>query len=460
MKNFILHLSIAFLCVVCSLSFQYCCFITPLDPAEVKHNISYLSSDLFKGRLPGTLENYQVVNIIKNYFKKQHLKPYNGNYLESFKVLYPKRIEGSPYLKVLDKNSFTIKQYKYGIDYKEDMLNFRGNKISFKKSNILLEKGNSFQIHKDNKYFIFYNPEDDDLNFRSSFMANSGQSMFIMIKKQTAHEIKKYIDMGYEISCFIPFENNQTSIYNIIGYIKGKDSNLPPLVLCAHFDHLGTDLSGKIYSGALDNASGTSFLLGLVKYINSLGKPDRNIIIASFNAEEFGCLGSKAFLQKYSEELKGGKVMNFDMIGSNKKIPLTIMGSKCDTKNTGFIREIANLCLRNKVEFKYVFENSSDHEYFRAYAIDAVTLSDEDMSKIHRPEDKPSYIGSQSIERCFKVTSDEIVKYAFQNNFFVLYCGRLFLLSAVGIILILKYTEKRSRMTSSKSGKNHYSSSS
>lgn len=170
--------------------FSILLFHNPLDPAEVKHNISYLSSDLFKGRLPGTLENYQVVNIIKNYFKKQHLKPYNGNYLESFKVLYPKRIEGSPYLKVLDKNSFTIKQYKYGIDYKEDMLNFRGNKISFKKSNILLEKGNSFQIHKDNKYFIFYNPEDDDLNFRSSFMANSGQSMFIMIKSRPPMKLK------------------------------------------------------------------------------------------------------------------------------------------------------------------------------------------------------------------------------------------------------------------------------
>ncbi|MCI1995672.1 MAG: M28 family metallopeptidase [Clostridium luticellarii] len=443
MKNFMLHLLLALLCLVCSLSFQYCYFITPLDSAQVKHNISYLSSDSFRGRLPGTLENYQAVTFIKNYFESQHLKPYKDSYLEKFSVLYPKRIEGTPYLRIMDQNGFIVKQYKYGTDYKEDMLNFRDNKISFKKSDILLEKGNAFQVHNGNKYFIFYNPEDDNLNFRSSFMANSSQSMYIMIQKQTARDIKKYIDSGYEVSCFIPFENKLTSIYNVIGYIKGKDPNLPPLVLSAHFDHLGTDLSGKVYRGSLDNASGTSFLLGLVKYINSLGKPDRNIIIASFNAEEFGCLGSKEFVQKYSKELKGGRVINFDMIGSNKKIPLTIMGGRWDTKNSGFIYEIADLCLENKVNFKYIFQNSSDHEYFRAYAIDAVTLSDEDMSKIHTPEDKEQYIDTASIDRCFNIVSKEIINYSFHNNFFVLYCGRLFILSSIGIILMLRSIGKR-----------------
>ena len=438
MKNFMLRLLFAVLCLTCSLSFQYCYLITPLDSAEVKHNISYLSSDSFKGRLPGTLENYEVVNFIKNYFQNQHLRPYKGNYLENFNVLYPKRIEGVPYLRVIDKNGFIVRQYKYGADYKEDMLNFKDNKISFKKSDILVERGNNFQIYQNGKYFVFYNPENDNLNFRSSFMANSSQSMYVMVKKQTAQDIKKYVDSGYEVSCFIPIENKLTSVYNIIGYIEGKNTNLPPLVLCAHFDHLGTDLSGKVYSGSLDNASGTSFLLGLVKYINSLGKPDRNIVIVSFNAEEFGCLGSKAFVQKYYNELKGCKVINFDMIGSDKKIPLTIMGSKWDTKKSSLVQEIANLCRKNNVEFKYTFENSSDHDYFRAYAIDAVTLSDEDMSKIHTPEDKNRYISTASISRCFSIVSDEILNYAFSNNFYVLYCRISFILSLLGILIILK----------------------
>ncbi|MEY7999274.1 M28 family metallopeptidase [Clostridium sp. Mt-5] len=444
MKNFILHLLLTVSCLICSLSFQYCYFITPLNSNEVKDNISYLSSDSFKGRLAGTLENYEAVNFIKNYFESQHLTPYKSNYLEGFNVLYPRRIAGTPYLRVLDKNGFIIKQYNYGVDYKEDMLNFKDNNISFKKADILMERGNNFQIHKDNKYFIFYNPEDDNLNFRSSFIANSSQNMYIMIKRQTAQDIKKYVDSGCEISCFIPFENKSTSIYNIIGYIKGKKPNLPPLVLSAHFDHLGTDLSGKVYSGSLDNASGTSFLLGLVKYINSLGRPDRNIIIASFNAEEFGCLGSKEFVQKYSNDLKGSKVINFDMIGSNKKIPLTIMGGKWDTKNSNFINEIANLCRKNKVDFKYTFENCSDHEYFRTYNIDAVTLSDEDMSKIHTPEDKDRYINTQSIDRCFNIVSKEIKNYAFKDNFYVLYCRNLFILSLISLLIISKLCISRS----------------
>ncbi len=45
-------------------------------------------------------------------------------------------------------------------------------------------------------------------------------------------------------------------------------------------------------------------MLELVKYIKSLGTPNRDIIFVSFNAEEFGCLGSKAFVDKYYSKIK------------------------------------------------------------------------------------------------------------------------------------------------------------
>ncbi|WP_446898330.1 M28 family metallopeptidase [Clostridium sp. LBM24168] len=435
MKRFILSLFITIFCLICSMSFQIYCSTKPLDYADIKNDITYLSSNDFNGRLPGTIENYEAVRFINDYFRSQNLKPYNNNYLESFNVIYPKRINGIPSLTVKDKNGFIIKQYKYGIDYKEDMLNFRNNNVSFNKKDTILWKGNSFQVQKGNAYFLFYNPQQDNLNFRSSFIANSPNSMYIMIKKQTSQQIKNYIDSGCEITCFIPFENKFTSIYNVIGYIAGKNTSLPPIILSAHFDHLGSDLSGTIYGGALDNASGTSFLLGLVKYINSLGKPDRNIIFAAFNAEEFGCLGSKDFVKKYKQNLKGSKVINLDMIGSNKDVPISIMGGRWDNKDVNFIKEIAALCSKNNESFKYSFENASDHEYFRAYGIDAITLSDADMSRIHTPMDKSYYIGTKSIERCFNIVSKEINKYAFSSNPYFIYYKSFFLLSLAGITI-------------------------
>lgn len=446
-KKFIFSVFIVTLCLICSLSFDNCVFIKPVNPNEVKSTINYLSSNEFNGRLAGTIENYETVKFIKNYFEIQGLKSYsNNNYLDGFNVLYPKKIDGTPTLIVKDKNGFIVKYYKYGVDYKEDMLNFKNNNISFKKNNIIVWRGNNFQVQKGNNYFLFYTPKDDKLNFRSSFIANSPHSMYIMIKKRTSQELKQYIDSGYEVNCFIPFENKLTSIYNVLGYIEGKNPNLPPLILSAHFDHVGSDLSGKVYNGALDNASGTSLMLELIKYINSMGKPDRNIIFAAFNAEEFGCLGSKDFVKKYKQNLKGSKVLNFDMIGSNRNVPISIMGGKWDNKNLNFIKEISNLCRKNNTDFKYEFENASDHEYFRAYGIDALTLSDADMSKIHTPMDKSSYISTKSINRCFKIISGEINKYGFHSNPLLIYYKSLFIISLTGMITTsIIYTKNNRR---------------
>jgi Zn-dependent M28 family amino/carboxypeptidase len=212
--------------------------------------------------------------------------------------------------------------------------------------------------------------------------------------------------------------------------------------LSAHFDHIGTDLSGNVYSGALDNASGTAFILEMSKYIKSLGKPERSIIFAAFNAEEFGCLGSKAFVDKYINSLKGGKVLNFDMIGTNNAVPLYIMGGRKDTQNSPLIKETSDICSENKINFNYLFEDASDHEYFRKQDIDAITLSDSDTTRIHTPDDKASFISSNNIDRCFKVASTEVIKYGFRYNFLLLYYKQIFFISLVGVVICYKLQKR------------------
>jgi hypothetical protein len=125
-----------------------------------------------------------------------------------------------------------------------------------------------------------------------------------------------------------------------------------------------------VYNGALDNASGIAFMLEFSKYIKSLGTPERTIIFIGFNAEEFGCLGSEHFAIKYASQLKGAKVYNFDMIGSSA-VPLTIMGGKGDNDKTEFLRSVMSTCIKEKVDYNFIFEDSSDHEAFRKNNIDA-----------------------------------------------------------------------------------------
>ena len=429
----------SFFLILCLLLFFYSSHIYytlyKFNPTNVYQNIKYISSDQFKGRLPGTLQNAEIATYINSEFKNNGLKPYKGSEIQKFKVLYPKKINGSPYLKVLDSHGKVVKNFVYNVDFKEDMINFKSNNLTFGKSNVNVIKEGYFQVNTTNGPFIFFVPRANDLSFRSSFMYDSDYNMYIMITKETLTAIKDLIDKNCTVDCFIPYEVSETSVNNVMGYLEGRDTSTPPIIVSAHFDHLGTDLSGTIYSGALDNASGLSFMLEMSKYLASLGKPDRSILFLGFNAEEFGCLGSNAFITEYKNDIQNSKVFNFDMIGSNNAVPLCIMGGKKDTDKTPFIKSVSSTCKTEKIFFNYLFEDASDHEGFRKENIDAITFCDNDMTRIHTPKDTAEYISLDSIERCYDVAAKEIVKYTFKNNFIIIYYKEVTVIS-ISLILI------------------------
>ena len=80
------------------------------NPTNVYKNIKYISSDQFKGRLPGSLENAEIATYVNTEFKNIGLAPYKGKQFQNFKVLYPKKINGSPYLRVIDSTGSMYKR--------------------------------------------------------------------------------------------------------------------------------------------------------------------------------------------------------------------------------------------------------------------------------------------------------------------------------------------------------------
>lgn len=420
-------------------SFYKITSIHKFNSNAVKENITYLSSDTFKGRLAGTFENEQASAYIKSEFQKNGLEPLNKSYYENFKVLYPEKINGTPYLKVINSQGNTIKIFNYGKDFKEDMISFKQNNISFSKNSSLTIKDNFIKVSSGKDNYVFYTPDDNNLNFRSSFDSSSKFSLLIMVKKDTLKTIKSYLNDNNTIDCFIPYKETETSVHNVIGYIKGKNSTLSPIVISAHFDHLGNDLLNNVYHGALDNASGISFVMEMSKYIKSLGTPDRDIIFAAFNGEEYGLRGSEVFANEYLSRLEGGKVFNFDMIGSDTSVPLGIMGAKDDSDETPFIHDISEICTSNNVNYNNLFADSSDHSSFRKLGIDAVTFCDNDIKRIHTPNDKSEFINTSSIDRSYNVSSKEILSLGFGRNPLVIYNKYIVTVSLVGTVISTFY---------------------
>ena len=109
---------------------------------------------------------------------------------------------------------------------------------------------------------------------------------------------------------------------NVLGIIPGSDPDLKDeyIVLGAHYDHLGWKVENGdtiVYNGADDNASGTASIIeigrGLAAHRDSLG---RSVIIAAFDGEESGLIGSTQFVEQPLVPLQKIKLMfSLDMVG-------------------------------------------------------------------------------------------------------------------------------------------------
>ena len=109
--------------------------------------------------------------------------------------------------------------------------------------------------------------------------------------------------------------------YNVAGYIEGSDPKLKNecIVIGAHLDHCGSHM-GMIFTGADDNASGSSVVMAIAHaYSACAAKPKRSIVFALFGGEEEGLVGSiyyAAHMPGWFTRVDG--MFNFDMVGEGE----------------------------------------------------------------------------------------------------------------------------------------------
>ena len=112
-------------------------------------------------------------------------------------------------------------------------------------------------------------------------------------------------------------KRNFVRINNVIGSIKGDKYPNEWIILGCHLDAWGF--------GATDPNSGTAMLLSLSESLGKLirkgYKPKRSILIAHWDAEEHGLIGSTEWVEQMRDELsaKGVAYLNFDGGVSGKK---------------------------------------------------------------------------------------------------------------------------------------------
>lgn len=105
---------------------------------------------------------------------------------------------------------------------------------------------------------------------------------------------------------------------NVAGMVKGSSGSDSTLVITAHYDHLGLLGKKTYFPGSNDNASGTTFMLNLMRHY-ATHQPKYNTVFIAFSGEEIGLLGSKAFVKNPLIDLSKIKfLINFDLAGTGE----------------------------------------------------------------------------------------------------------------------------------------------
>jgi Zn-dependent M28 family amino/carboxypeptidase len=126
---------------------------------------------------------------------------------------------------------------------------------------------------------------------------------------------------GATVTATIQSVKQQVSSQNVVAYMETGDSPNENdfIAIGAHYDHIGTQMSGDsmlINNGADDNASGVAGLLEIAEKIRSAENLKYNVLFVAFGAEELGLIGSHFFCENPPLPLEKIKLMvNLHMIG-------------------------------------------------------------------------------------------------------------------------------------------------
>lgn len=118
-----------------------------------------------------------------------------------------------------------------------------------------------------------------------------------------------------------PFVQAGRAGTNLFALIRGRELPDEYVIVGAHYDHLGScpsEPSGRVCNGATDNATGVAAVLAIGRALTRLPEPPRrSVLLALWDAEEDGLLGSRYYVDNPLVPLESTVAyVNFDILGS------------------------------------------------------------------------------------------------------------------------------------------------
>jgi len=214
---------------------------------------------------------------------------------------------------------------------------------------------------------------------------------------------------------------------NILALVPGGDLASEYIIVGAHYDHLGgvgadcftTDDTDQICNGAADNAAGVAAAVSAVRTIAAEGTPRRTVVLALWDSEEDGLLGSEAYLADpaFPVEFTVAYV-NFDIQGAALLPSLADVTFAIGAETGGNVlaeataRAMATSTLQPMQLSRFLFEGRSDHSNFADAGVPAMLFSDATGGCYHTAQDEADIVDFAKLDAQVAVASALVTELA------------------------------------------------
>lgn len=381
----------------------------------IKEAMTFLTSNKCEGRLQGSNGNLVAQNFIVDKFEKYGLEKIDDSYNDKFISNVTSSINSTMVIEFEDGTQY---ECKYGEDFIENTpinINSKKEFAFYQNKNsandAILVVANNEELEEAIKNGI----EQEILLintdvFHRSIVSINNKPYKLQISKKVYNLLNKNPKSKINI-CF-KSQTEKKELNNIIGKISGQD-NSKALIISAHFDSMGM-AGNRVFTGAVDNASGTAMLLDLAKKLSDYSKtsiPKQDILFCAFNSEENSLAGSESFASKVKDKYKNVININLDCLGIRGTDTIFVSG---DLENDKKLLEAVSKYFKDsgyKSEIKNIGV-ASDHLSFIENNISGISLSEDKIDIYHTFTDSIEKIDFSYIEKL----CDDIFKGITRDN--------------------------------------------
>lgn len=198
---------------------------------------------------------------------------------------------------------------------------------------------------------------------------------------------------------------------NIVAKIPGGDLANEYVIIGAHYDHLGNtcrtpDAADTICNGATDNGAGDAAVLEIARKIKAAGTPRRTVVLALWDREEDGLVGSNYYAQHPIVPIaKTIAYINFDIQGANllpslRNTSFAVGAETGGARLTDAVKSaIGNGPLQTRLVSSIFGQGRSDYVNFTNVGVPNVFFSDSTGPCYHTTKDELKVVDFTKLER-------------------------------------------------------------